>query len=189
MVGTLSPLREQRREKILDAAEQLFVADGVRATTIEGLAAAAGMSKVTVYGYFNDKDAIFAAVSDRVATRMAQVFLAALDADGPVRDRVAGALLAKHRFIHKLVRTSAHSNELFRTKDRTSAARFRALDTELIAGLASALTPVDDAPERLAKMLFDASQGIANGATDFDMLEASIRSLVVLVESETSNHL
>lgn len=184
MANKLTPLREQRREKILDAAERLFVTDGVRATTIEGLAAAVGMSKVTVYSYFDDKDAIFAAVSDRVATRMAEVFLEALDADQSVRDRIADALVAKHRLVHELVRNSTHSRELFRAKDRTSIERFRELDRQMISAITEVLRPLEDEPGKLAKMLFDASQGIANGTSDFDTVEASIRSLVMLVANE-----
>lgn len=181
MTGTLSPLRAQRRQKILDTAEALFVADGVRATTIEGLAAAVGMSKVTVYSYFDDKDAVFAAVSDRVATRMEQVFFEALGSDGPVPDRIAAALVAKHRFIHDLVRQSTHADELFQAKNRTSTERFQVLDRAMMSAIANVLRPLEDAPDDLAKILFDASQGIANGASDFETVEAGIGALMKLV--------
>ncbi len=79
---------------MLDAAETLFVTQGFRATTMEGIAQAADMSKVTVYGYFSDKDAIFAAVAGCLATRLVKAVSAALGEVGHVRERVNGALIA-----------------------------------------------------------------------------------------------
>ena len=183
MAKSLTPLRAQRRQKILEAAEGLFVTYGVRATTMEGLATAVGMSKVTVYSYFEDKDAVFAAVSDRVAHRMEQVFLAQLEADGPAPLRVANALIAKHNLIHNLVRNSPHAEELFSAKSRTSAERFRTLDAQMTARIADVIAPTTDEPERLAALLFDASQGIANGARDFATVESNIRSLMKVIET------
>jgi AcrR family transcriptional regulator len=84
---TLSPLKLARRDKLLDVAERLFVTQGFRATTIEGLAEAAGLSKVTVYGYFADKDAVFEAVALRLADRMRAVALGMLQMDASVADR------------------------------------------------------------------------------------------------------
>ncbi|MFM9936800.1 MAG: TetR/AcrR family transcriptional regulator [Novosphingobium sp.] len=55
-------MRAAQRETVLDAAEALFLAQGFRATPIEAIAETASMSKVTVYGYFRDKDAVFVAV-------------------------------------------------------------------------------------------------------------------------------
>jgi len=181
-VSTFSPVRAKRREKILDAAEKLFVADGVRATTMEGLAATAGMSKVTVYGYFTDKDEVFAAVSDRVATRMERVFFDQIEAKGEVPHRIVKALVAKHQIVHELVRKSAHAKELFAAKNITNAERFHRLDQKMIAGIAKVLPATIGNPSELAAVLFDASQGIANGADHFDVVAQRIWQLMALVE-------
>jgi AcrR family transcriptional regulator len=55
----LSPTRQARRSRLLDVAAQLFLRDGYRATTIEGLCAAADVSKATWYKYFPDKERLF----------------------------------------------------------------------------------------------------------------------------------
>jgi TetR/AcrR family transcriptional repressor of mexJK operon len=47
---------------ILDAARRLFTAQGFDATSMDQIAAAAGVSKLTVYSHFGDKDTLFAAV-------------------------------------------------------------------------------------------------------------------------------
>jgi len=177
-----SPVRAKRREKILDAAEKLFVADGVRATTMEGLAASAEMSKVTVYGYFIDKDEVFSAVSDRVATRMERVFLDQIEGEGDVSQRIAKALISKHKLVHELVRESAHAKELFAAKNTTNAERFHRLDQLMIASIAKALPATIERPKELATVLFDASQGIANGADRFDVVARRIWLLMALVE-------
>ena len=49
---------------ILDAAKRLFTAQGFDGTSMDQIAAEAGVSKLTVYSHFGDKDALFfAAVS------------------------------------------------------------------------------------------------------------------------------
>src|SRR5471032_2277471 len=50
------------RERILVAATDLFLAEGYGSTTIEAVAARAGISKRTFYDRFDDKSALFAAV-------------------------------------------------------------------------------------------------------------------------------
>ena len=50
------------RRNILDAADKLFCRNGVEKTTMEQLAAEAGYSKPTLYGYFKDKDEVYFAL-------------------------------------------------------------------------------------------------------------------------------
>jgi TetR/AcrR family transcriptional regulator, mexJK operon transcriptional repressor len=50
------------RQRILEAATKLFLAEGYGSTTIEAVATHAGISKRTFYHRFDDKSALFAAV-------------------------------------------------------------------------------------------------------------------------------
>ncbi len=50
------------RRNILYAADKLFCKNGVEKTTMEQLAAEAGYSKPTLYGYFKDKDEVYFAL-------------------------------------------------------------------------------------------------------------------------------
>ncbi len=50
------------RRNILDAADKLFCKNGVEKTTMGQLAAEAGYSKPTLYGYFKDKDEVYFAL-------------------------------------------------------------------------------------------------------------------------------
>jgi TetR/AcrR family transcriptional repressor of mexJK operon len=54
------------REQILQGATQLFLEEGYGSTSIESVAARAGVSKRTFYDRFEDKAALFAAVVHRI---------------------------------------------------------------------------------------------------------------------------
>ena len=56
----------QLRDRILEVATELFLTEGYGSTSIEAVAARAGVSKRTFYHRFEDKAALFAAVVHRV---------------------------------------------------------------------------------------------------------------------------
>jgi AcrR family transcriptional regulator len=58
----------ERRQLLLDAAEQAFVEQGYTAASMDDIARRAGMSKKTLYRIFDTKEALFAAV---IASRRA----------------------------------------------------------------------------------------------------------------------
>lgn len=181
MQPTLSPVRTARRERLLDAAETLFVAQGFRATSIEGIAEAAGMSKVTLYGYFRDKEAVFVAVAERIADELEAAVEAALAVETPFPGPLAAALIAKHRIVQDRVQGSAFASELFQAKAAHVARRFKALDEAILAGLAEAMVREGHArgeAEETALLLFCAANGIANRAGDAATLAARIDRLV-----------
>ncbi len=59
------------RERLCDIAEQKFAALGIDGVTLRDLAGAMGVSPMTPYRYFKDKDAILAAVRARGFSRFA----------------------------------------------------------------------------------------------------------------------
>lgn len=59
---------------IVEAARAAFFARGLHAATIEEIAQAAGVSKVTVYSRFGDKETLFEEVIRVESARMASVF-------------------------------------------------------------------------------------------------------------------
>ncbi len=61
------------RDRLCDAAERMFVELGAASVTIRQLAAAVGVSPMTPYRYFKDKEAILAAVRARAFDRHADV--------------------------------------------------------------------------------------------------------------------
>lgn len=53
------------RDSILDAAEMLFVEQGVSRTTLQHIATAAGVTRGAIYWHFDDKGALFNAMMER----------------------------------------------------------------------------------------------------------------------------
>ncbi len=63
------PKSEEKADAIRNAAIDLFMADGIERTSMDAIAAAAGVSKQTVYSHFNCKDDLFrACVASKVET-------------------------------------------------------------------------------------------------------------------------
>jgi AcrR family transcriptional regulator len=66
--------QEEGRARVLDAARELFAADGVSGLSVRAIAARAGMPAMTLYGYFPHKTAILRALwSDALAPLQAQI--------------------------------------------------------------------------------------------------------------------
>lgn len=59
-------LSDQKRQHILEAAEQLFYQQGMEQTSMDQVAQLANVSKRTVYNHFETKDALFQAILDRM---------------------------------------------------------------------------------------------------------------------------
>ncbi len=82
-----------RRAQIMDAAQQLFLAKGYEATTIEDVLTAVGIAKGTLYHHFRSKEAILEGIVARackeIAERAAQ---AAKDTSGPTLARLASVM-------------------------------------------------------------------------------------------------
>lgn len=72
---------EAFRDRLCDVAEGLFVSHGPEGVTMRQLAKALGVSSMTPYRYFADKDAILAAVRTRAFLRFAGSMEAAIIAE------------------------------------------------------------------------------------------------------------
>jgi TetR/AcrR family transcriptional regulator, mexJK operon transcriptional repressor len=60
-----------KRAAILEAAKQIFTTQGFEGSSMDQIAAAAGVSKLTVYSHFGDKESLFAeAVRSHCETRL-----------------------------------------------------------------------------------------------------------------------
>jgi AcrR family transcriptional regulator len=83
---------ERRRPLVLDAAHDLFLANGFDGTSMDAIAQAAGVSKPVVYDCFASKDELFTAMLDREEERVLRETEAALRTQGGATDP-EGALI------------------------------------------------------------------------------------------------
>ena len=77
------------RERLCEAASRLFAARGREAFTMRELAAELGVSAMTPYRYFRDKDEILAAVRARAFTRFAESLETAIKTQGDAQAKAA----------------------------------------------------------------------------------------------------
>ncbi len=87
---------------ILDGAMREFLAHGYAGASMDRIAAAAGVSKATVYSHYGDKDRLFAALVEHLAREKAGVIFDAPDAarfEGAPRDVLRHLLATMHAAI------------------------------------------------------------------------------------------
>src|SRR5690606_24367 len=95
--------RDASIEKILAAAERLFIQKGFHATTTEELGSKAGLTKGSVYFYFGDKNSVLLALLEKVQEQVLDRLREKLtDTSVPPLERV------RHFLVHqaKLAKTS-----------------------------------------------------------------------------------
>jgi AcrR family transcriptional regulator len=170
-----------RKQRLLAIAETLFIERGVKGVTMELIAEEAHISKVTLYGYFPIKDSIFKAVALQFAEKLQSGFNQALNEEGPLSDRIAAALIAKHAIVFKTIRRSIHSADLFAAKDRVVREEFEKLDKRLEKEIAACLfqkTRDRAQANKIARIMFASAQGIANAGQSLSAITADIQMLV-----------
>ena len=86
---------DERPRELLDAALSVFSATGYRATRLEQVADAAGVTKGAIYHYFTDKeDLLTQALLGRIEAVFADIEAAARDTTGTPADRLLSVLRA-----------------------------------------------------------------------------------------------
>ena len=84
-----------RREQLLQVGRSLFAERGFEATSVEEIAAKAGVSKPVVYEHFGGKEGLYAVIVDREMQKLLGLIEGALTGDHPRRllEQAALALL------------------------------------------------------------------------------------------------
>jgi AcrR family transcriptional regulator len=148
-----------KRERILDAAQKLFVRYGVKRTSIDDVAREAGIAKGTVYLSFQSKAEIFAAIADRLcASTLSDAKRIAVEA-APLTERLVGMLDCYIGAPHRLVAQSPHIAELTMSKEALSAAAFDTLDGHIRFLLGALLGEAGIARDGAIDMLLAAGSG------------------------------
>jgi TetR/AcrR family transcriptional regulator of autoinduction and epiphytic fitness len=88
-------LTDRKREAIILAAIAEFRANGFEVTSMDKIAATAGVSKRTVYNHFPSKEELFAEILSQLWTRISEELTVTYSADQPLREQLRQMLLAK----------------------------------------------------------------------------------------------
>ena len=90
------PKDPAKRQAILDAAKELFLSKGFADTSMDAVAAAAGVSKLTVYNHFSDKETLFTSAIGAKCENQMPLPMFALERGDSVEEvlqRIAAAFL------------------------------------------------------------------------------------------------
>jgi AcrR family transcriptional regulator len=154
---------DQRREQLLEVALRLFAVRGFAATTMDDIAAAAGVTKPLLYQHFDSKRALYLELVDSVARDMlVAIGEATSAADGPRQQVEAGMaayfeLVVEHQSAFKILFGSdvPDDPELSSALRRVEDTVAEAVDALIDAGL--------DSEHR--RLLAYAVVGMATGAS------------------------
>lgn len=95
------PVDPAKRDAIIAAAGHSFFEHGYAGSTIEGIAAQAGVSKVTIYNQFGDKRALLAAAVECECERMRGYFAIEAVAGTSLRERLRSIGTAMVTFLSR----------------------------------------------------------------------------------------
>jgi TetR/AcrR family transcriptional regulator of autoinduction and epiphytic fitness len=93
-------LTDRKRVAIIDAAIEEFLAAGFDATSMDRIAARAGVSKRTVYNHFPSKEALFAEILRQLWDASHRGEAPAYRADRPLRAQLRDLLLRKLKLMN-----------------------------------------------------------------------------------------
>jgi AcrR family transcriptional regulator len=153
------------RERLCEAAERLFVERGPEAVTMRQLAGALGVSPMTPYRYFRDKDDILAAVRAAAYDRFAQALEAAHAEPGDARAKGARVAEAYLDFAftnpqtYKLMFDLHQPNEHDYPDLKRASERARRTMTDYVRGLVEAGVLAGD-PDEIGAMFWAATHGV-----------------------------
>ncbi|MFW6639717.1 TetR family transcriptional regulator [Nocardiopsis algeriensis] len=91
---------EERRRQLVGIGRELFAERGFAATSVEEIAARAGVSKPVVYEHFGGKEGVYAVVVDQEMRILVDMVSEALGAEG-ARNKIEKAALALLRYVEE----------------------------------------------------------------------------------------
>ncbi|GAA0202051.1 MULTISPECIES: TetR/AcrR family transcriptional regulator [unclassified Aeromicrobium] len=98
---TRAQRQAQTRERLVEVARELFLADGYNATSLDKVAVAAGFSKGAVYSNFSGKEELCMAVLDTIHEEQISGVVAAFTVDADLDGRIdAFASWAREKLGH-----------------------------------------------------------------------------------------
>ena len=104
---------ESKTARILDSSLTAFCSYGFQKTSMQNIAAVAGISRPALYLHFKNKEDVFRAGSIRTHEMVMSEVRSQLAQPSPVYDRVAAALVAFFEGLMREISESAHGAELF----------------------------------------------------------------------------
>jgi len=129
--GESAGAKNDKRSRILDAAQSLFLRYGVKRTALDDVVREAGIAKGTLYLYFDSKDALFAAIAERLCADVLRNAEEAIASSSSITLRIVGCLDAYIGAMHRLTAQSPHIAELTESKEALAVPIFGAFNRKM----------------------------------------------------------
>jgi len=168
-------------DSLLDGAMDQFTRHGYAKTTMSDIAAAAEVSRTSLYKHFPTKDDVFRALSDRINRQVHEDVAAALLVEGDWDDRLIRLFNARVAWVYRLLHDSEYGRELINEKNRICGGSVMAANDrffQLIVPMLREKAGSDDRADRLARALVNSVNGILDGAATREEAEKQV-SLIV----------
>ena len=182
-----------KRESILKAAEVQFSRYGFRRTSMEDIAKETGVSRASLYSYFDNKEEIFRGLSAQLHERSLVDAEGHLLGDaalaGNLAARFQAALLARIAPFLEVVAKSAHGAEIYDENNRlcgdlvlASSERFRTMLTSALSAAARAgeidLKGAGLTAAAAAELIQLGAAGLKQGASDVQTVDRRLHGFV-----------
>jgi TetR/AcrR family transcriptional regulator, transcriptional repressor for nem operon len=160
---------EQRRADLLQASKELFLSQGVAATSLEDITSRAGVSKGLFYLYFRSKDELLLALQDQFSIELSERIRAATDVieDWPAKldacvEAIFDSYTARHDLHEVLFHHGAHVSAGHRATHELTLDAIRGI---LAGGTAAGVFDVAD-PAATAVLCWASAHGFDPGLQD-----------------------
>lgn len=160
---------DQRRRQLLDVAREVFAERGFSGTSMDDVAAAAGVTKPVLYQHFPNKRALFTTLLEDVGYQLLTELGAATTLASNPREQVEAGFLAYFRYVR---RDRAAFRLLFGASVRNDP-DFAAVAERTIADASAAISAliVIDGPEEQRRVLAHAVIGLAEAVARYALLD------------------
>jgi AcrR family transcriptional regulator len=165
-VGTRQQRAQETRDRLFMAACELFVANGYAGTTVDAIAARAGVAKGTFFVHFKTKDAVATQLITNQTNAARRAREKALAAGGTPVDAMVATVIAlgrqagASRMLSRAVLASTlESGEVANDSSRLFEGIFELLRGDAVAARRARLVPRSADPEKLAWSLLTSYLG------------------------------
>ncbi|GAB4096608.1 TetR/AcrR family transcriptional regulator [Brachybacterium squillarum] len=186
MAPTVRMPRRERRAQLLGIATEVFRARGYQGTSMDDIAAAAGVTKPVLYQHFTSKETLYKEVIDVLGASLLEVARSLRDVPGPPQARVEEGL---RRFtemveVENTLRLFTGRGDVSEDIEQQVAGLLDALALE-VAGVLIAYRDVTPAHARvIGRTMIAIAQStarLAHEAEDADSREDLLRTTTALV--------
>jgi AcrR family transcriptional regulator len=176
-----------RRCRVVAAALAAFSRFGYRRAAMADIAAAAGMSRPSLYLVFPNKPAVFRALAESLLADAVTAAEAAWPAGVPPAAGLAAAILAKDLAIHRLFSATPHAAEILAEAENLAGDLHRAAATRFAALLAQRLGEGGDAHAvDTARLVTHAADGLKHAGLAEATYVGDVQRLASLVAGSIS---